>query len=92
MVDLGAEKQHTITGVTIYNRVDCCLDRLPAADVQVLDSSNNIIASQPILNAQQVYNFDLGVGGVQGRYVRYNKNSSGAFNIAEVEVMGFSST
>jgi hypothetical protein len=92
MVDLGAEKQHTITGVTIYNRVDCCLDRLPAADVQVLDSSNNIIASQPILNAQQVYNFDLGVGGVQGRYVRVQKVEDNYLHLAEVQVMGFSST
>jgi hypothetical protein len=91
-VDLGADKQHTITSVSIYNRSDCCNNRLTDADVQVLDSFENIVAFQTIEagDVQAVYNFDF--GGVQGRYVRYKKNSSGAFNIAEVEVMGFSST
>ena len=92
MVDLGADKQHTITSVRIYNRSDCCDDRLTDMLVQVLDQSDNIVAFQTIAadDVQLQYNFDF--GGVQGRYVRLKRNISGQFNIAEVEVMGFSST
>jgi len=98
MVDLGAEKQHTITGVSIYQRVDCCDYRLPAADVQVLDSFGNIVTFKTIGagDVRPVYSFDF--GGVQGRYVRVQKivaeggdNVDGYLHLAEVEVMGFSS-
>eukprot|EP00984_Skeletonema_dohrnii_P019953 scaffold9642_cov84-Skeletonema_dohrnii-CCMP3373.AAC.2 len=92
MVDLGADKQHTITSVKIYNRSDCCNNRLTDMDVQVLDQSDNVVAFQTIAadDVQLQYNFDF--GGVQGRYVRLKRNVSGQFNMAEVEVMGFSST
>jgi uncharacterized membrane protein len=91
MVDLGADKQHTITSVRIYNRTGCCWDRLTDMAVQVLDQSDNIVAFQTIAadDVQLQYNFDF--GGVQGRYVRLKRNVSGQFNMAEVEVMGFSS-
>jgi hypothetical protein len=98
MVDLGADKHHTIKSVYIYNRLDCCMDRLPAADVQVLDSFDNIITFHTIGagDIRSVYSFDF--GGVQGRYVRIQKicvNVTGScdylhLDLAEVEVMGFS--
>jgi surface protein len=94
MVDLGADKQHTITSVSIYNRIDCCMERLPVAEVQVLNSFGNIITLQTIGagDVRSVYSFDF--GGVQGRYVRIMKICAGFcdyLHLAEVEVMGFSS-
>ena len=92
MVDLAADKQHTITSVLIYNRSDCCNNRIQDMDVQILDEFDNIVAFQTIEggDVRSVYEFDF--GGVQGEKVRLQKKVSGAFNIAEVEVMGFSST
>jgi len=87
MVDLGADKQHTITQVKIYNRVDCCMNRIESSEVQILDDQGAIVASQPIQGTLSVYTFDF--DNVIGRSVRIKK-SQGVLNIAEVEVMGWS--
>jgi len=92
MVDLGADKLHMITSVSIHSRTDCCRDMNAYSDIQVLDHSGNVVATQTIAagDVQSLYNFDF--GNAQGRYVRIQKKSSGAINIAEVEVMGFVDT
>ena len=87
MVDLGADKQHTITQVKIYNRVDCCMNRLDSSQVQILNDQGTVVASRPIQGALPVYTFDF--DNVIGRSVRIQK-SQGVFSIAEVEVMGWS--
>jgi len=86
MVDLGADK-HTITQVKIYNRVDCCMNRMDSSEVQILDDQGTVVASQRVQGALPVYTFDF--DDVIGRSVRIQK-SQGVLNIAEVEVMGWS--
>jgi len=87
--DLGANKQYTITSVSIYNRSDCCRDRNNNSDIQLLDESGNIVATQTIEagDVKSVYNFNF--DSIQGRYVKVEKKTAGVFNIAEVEVIGY---
>ena len=91
MLDLGDDYDHVISKIAVYNRQDCCADRLSGSDVEVLDSDGNVVASQmiPTGTANRVYHFDF--EPVEGRFVRIKQTGGYALNIAEVEVMGWSS-
>ena len=86
-----APGDYVIKGVEVYNRWDdCCRDRNTNSDVQILDASGNVIASQSIANEISVmYKFSFD-DVEEGRYVRVMKNGSGTLNLAEVKVIGFS--
>jgi len=92
MVDLGSDKQHSISTVSVYNRWDN--ERLKKtiylANVEILDEYLNVVESKPVRAIKEEYIFDF--GSVQGRFVRLKKTSPGSLNIAEVEVMGSSSS
>ena len=86
-VDLGRDITH-ITSVKVYNRSDCCMDRINNTKVEILDAACNIVASQPFEGVKAVYEFDFSM--VVGRSVRLNRNIGyGYLNIAEVEVFGY---
>ena len=88
-VDLEANKLHTIAKVKIYNRSDCCKDRLGGkAEVQILDDEGTVVASQPIQGVLSVYTFDF--DNVVGRSVRVLKPEYGNMQFAEVRVLGSS--
>ena len=90
MVDLGANKQYTITSVSIYNRSDCCDDRIVDSDIQILDESGTVVVATQSIEAGDVKSvYSLNFGSVMGRYVRVQKKSSGVLNIAEVKVIGY---
>ena len=90
MVDLGANKQYTITSVSIYNRSDCCVDRNYDSDIQILDESGTVVVATQSIEAGDVKSvYNLNFGSVMGRYVRVQKKSSGVLNIAEVKVIGY---
>ena len=88
MVTLDQLYDHTIYKVIIYNRSDCCKDRISNSEVQILDDSGAVIVSQPIAGSDLVYTFEF--DGVVGRSVRVYKYGSGSYNIAEVQVLGTS--
>ena len=90
MVDLGANKQYTITSVSIYNRSDdCCVDRNYDSDIQILDESGTVVIATKSIEAGDVRSvYSLNFVSVMGRYVRVQKKSSGGLNIAEVKVLG----
>ena len=82
MVDLGANKQYTITSVSIYNRSDCCDDRIVDSDIRILDESGTVVVATQSIEAgdvKSVYNYNF--GSVMGRYVRVQKKSSEGLNI-----------
>jgi autotransporter-associated beta strand protein len=95
-VDLGADT--SIAQVLLYNRTDCCGDRLTDMQVEVLDSSLTPIFSQGGLNAanslDSPYMFGLDLqtanGGtpITGRYVRITAvGASKTLSLAEVMVL-----
>ncbi len=86
-VDLGAE--YDLTQINLFNRTDCCSDRLQKFRVYVFDSSRE----------QTFYKYNHGtfktnkefaVAGVKGRYVRIElKSYVNPLSLAEVQVMGY---
>ena len=85
-MDLGFEAQ--ITNVVVYNRLDCCGNRLLNAELQILDADNVVVAVQPFGPEQDVYHFNF--DRVVGHIVKVNKQERSVFgfNIVEVEVFG----
>lgn len=91
MVDLGG--QHHVDEVVIYNRTDCCGQRLADFDVQVLDDAMEIVGHEhqtgQLTDSQASYR----LYGVRGRYVRVIMDDTGTMHerylqLAEVEVFG----
>ncbi|GIZ09741.1 carbohydrate-binding protein [Flavobacterium sp. UMI-01] len=84
-VDLG--NSYKIQTIKIYNRTDCCSDRLNNFTVEVLNANGNIVFSQFYATAPSNA-FTVTTGNVVGKTVRISKTSSTALALAEVEVYG----
>ncbi|WP_372752099.1 carbohydrate-binding protein [Mariniflexile sp.] len=84
-VDLG--NNYNIETIKIFNRTDCCSDRLNNFTVEVLDANDNVTFSQFYATAPSNA-FTITTGNVVGRTVRISKTSSTALTLAEVEVYG----
>ncbi|MEM9719190.1 MAG: PQQ-dependent sugar dehydrogenase, partial [Bacteroidota bacterium] len=93
-VDLGANSQ--IDSVNIFNRSDCCQDRLSdfyvlVSDAPMIGDLNSLLAdgdiSQTFFSGSAGQIARLGVK-TEGRYVRIQLSGSSVFHISEVEVMG----
>mmetsp|Transcript_6357 Transcript_6357/g.13907 ORF Transcript_6357/g.13907 Transcript_6357/m.13907 type:complete len:265 (+) Transcript_6357:160-954(+) len=89
MLDLGITR--IINTVSLYNRQDCCANRLGNTVVQVLDAEMNVVATEQVTNGIRLNS--LNFGNVEGRYVKVNKTEKGVLNIAELVVgTGFEGT
>jgi len=84
-VDLGKDVA-TITNVAVYNRGDCCQNRLHNTELEILDADGTVVESQAFEGVKDVYHFTF--GRVVGRAVRIQRKGWGELNIAEVEVFG----
>jgi len=85
-LDLGSDGVD-VRKVIVYNRADCCQNRLGNTRLEILDAAGDVVASQPFQGAHGVYNFEFGKGQAVGRSVRINKQEYGVLNIAEVQVL-----
>lgn len=93
-VDLGAV--YKVVAVRVFNRGDCCAERLAASATVVLVSDQpfpnpNGMASQrkrvfPIQGVKPMYDFPT--GGMPVRFVRVQMQKPGALHLAEIEVVG----
>lgn len=97
-VDLS--ESHTIYQIRVYNRTDCCPERL--SDFYVLISDNPIAAApadwgNPVWPADVKAHYFSGVAGAEtvfeipaetGRYVRIWSTNNEVLSLAEVEVYG----
>ncbi|GEM_PF-2390825 len=84
-VDLGWDK--TLYGVTIWNRTDCCSDRLSNFRVTYLDSNNQVIDYKDYTRtAGTKTNIVSMKSGV--RYVKVELLGSGILSLAELQVWG----
>ncbi len=84
-VDLG--ESHTVNQVVVYNRTDCCMDRLSNFNVDLLDASNNVIASQTVAGTAGTSEI-INVSGSGVYKVRVQLNGTNFLTLAEVQVMG----
>jgi len=91
MVDLGGD--HLIQSVTVFNRVDCCGERLNA-DIVVTSTpgwpSNSIVFQQSLGAPSPVLSIPVSAGAspVVGRYVYIVNRGTNYLSLAEVMVMG----
>ena len=86
-VDLG--KSYTISAIQMFNRTDCCMDRLSKYTISILDSSKKEVWS----NYQALYptpSILFNTGIKRGRFVKIQINGLGILSIAEVQVFSVS--
>lgn len=83
--------------ISLYNRTDCCGNRLSNVRVAVLDGSSNEVYGVDIPNSSPVGTaraFAMPYGGATGRYVRVmslpgnNLDGNNILSFAEIEVWG----
>lgn len=89
-------KSSTINQVVVWNRTDCCGDRLSDFWVLVSDQpfkTNDLakLINDPAVTARRVAQqpnpkVTVGFGGVRGRYVRVQLTGRGILSLAEVQV------
>ena len=94
-VDLG--QSHTISEIKVWNRTDCCADRLSDYYVFVKDSPFSASTISGLQSESGVTSYHqtsqpnpsatISTGSVAGRYVRIQKNDATALSLAEVEVI-----
>ncbi len=93
-VDL--QGNYNINQIKIYNRSDCCSERLNSAKVfisktpfgndNLQEAQNRALWTGDITNAQLINN--LNVNSVTGRYVRVQLTGTNFLSLAEVKVLG----
>ncbi|MDO5968309.1 M60 family metallopeptidase [Flavivirga aquimarina] len=82
-----AQQAH-INDIVIYNRTDCCTNRLSNFTVLISDNNNNTVYNQTFTSTPN-QSFTINTGGVSGRTVRVSTNlTNTALSLAEVEVFG----
>lgn len=82
-VDLGEEK--TIEEIVIFNRTDCCGERLTNFSVSVLDSEENSVFTQSFTTPPSP-SLPIDVGSVLGQIVKVELAAAGTLSLAEVQV------
>ena len=86
-VDLGA--QLTVTKIKLYNRNDCCPERLTGIKIYLGDSwssySANTLVSKNNINVPSNSPLEISIGGAQGRYLWVEKDSA-EMTLCEIQV------
>jgi F5/8 type C domain len=86
-VDLG--QAHKITRVVLWNRTDCCAERLSDFTVKLWDKSSSLVASTvfPGVAGRQT---EIPISGSDVYAVTVQLNQTGHLSLAEVQVFGYS--
>ena len=85
-VDLGA--QETVTKIKLYNRNDCCPERLTAIKIYLGDSWSSYSANTLVKNNINVPSnspLEISIDGAQGRYLWVEKDSA-KMTLCEIQV------
>ena len=83
-VDLGGD--FSIDRVKLWNRQDCCSDRLRNAIVDLLDGSGNVVASGSVGDMAGVRDKTVSFSNEIASKVRVSLPTTGFLQLAEVEV------
>ena len=77
-----------IEKITVWNRMDCCSDRLENSLVQIIDAEGKVKEEREIGKSFNVEKFEFEFDSVVGAAVRVMMTNEGELNIAEVVVDG----
>ncbi|HEX3854426.1 MAG TPA: discoidin domain-containing protein [Polyangiaceae bacterium] len=89
-VDLGSEKN--VDAINIFNRTDCCTERLSHYNILAFDSSQGlwkVISNHSGDDTTGVSFFRWPVSLLKTQYVMVAKTDQNYLHLAEVQVMGF---
>jgi hypothetical protein len=75
-----------VYSVTVWNRTDCCSDRLAGAVVELLDGWGHVVASKTLAPSNIPVSQDVYFGNVQAASVRVRLPAGGYLSLAEVQV------
>lgn len=89
MIDLG--EVYEVREVKVYNRTDCCRDRLDKISVEFLNERKKKTSDFGFLRRYETgqpnpLSLKMGVGTRAGRYVRIRKKEPGYLSLAEVKI------
>ena len=84
-VDWTEDKR--IDEIVLYNRTNCCSDRLTDFTVSILASNGSTVFSQTYSDSPNP-SLSISSGGIVGRTVRVQLNGTNPLSLAEVEVYG----
>ncbi|MDE0740404.1 MAG: discoidin domain-containing protein, partial [Planctomycetota bacterium] len=76
---------YEIWSITIWNRLDCCSERLTDFTVTVLDSDSNVVFEEVGLDALSQESFELPEIDAEGQFVRISMPAA-FLSLAEVEI------
>lgn len=76
-----------INQIKIYNRTNCCSNRLSSFKVEVLNNNGSKVFSRTFNSAPNP-SLTINTGGVVGRTVRVQLNNTNPLSLAEVQVIG----
>jgi hypothetical protein len=78
-----------IEKIVVWNRLDCCSDRLSNSEVQIIDKDGNIVARKEIEEAGNVRSFEFEFDQrTFGKTVKVMLDGNNHLQLAEVEVIG----
>lgn len=84
--EVDLQQERSIARVTLFNRTDCCGERLNNAVVVILDANRNEVVRRSLGVAGPINPVDFGT--TRGRYVRVQLPRSDYLSLAEVRVIG----
>jgi hypothetical protein len=88
-VDLG--NTYALNSITLWNRTDCCSDRLSNFTVSVLNSAQSKVFSESFFTNGGTFasNLDIALpNGIAGQFVKVQLNGQNPLSLAEVQVYG----
>merc|ERR1712045_486765 len=85
LVDL--QQSSVIQRITIYNRKDCCQERLNGAVIEILDEMMEVVVAETVTDAAPAI-VELDLDDTIGRYVRVSLDTN-LLHFNEVEVYGY---
>lgn len=83
--EVDLQQNSLIARVSLFNRTDCCSERLNGAIVVIYDANRREVARRSIAAAQTAIPINF---GVSGRYVRVQLPRRDYLSLAEVRVIG----
>ena len=84
---LALKTQANIDEIKIFNRTDCCMDRLSNFTVLIGDGNGNWVFEQTFTNTPDP-SISIDTRGIYGKTIRIITNTTAALSLAEVEVYG----
>lgn len=83
-VDLN--DNYAIGKVAIWNRSDCCTERLSGSKVEILNSMGDVVDTKTIGDVNGIYYIEFEFDGIIGKSVKITKTIQKVLSLAEVQV------